>query len=325
MMSSSPPTQARTGLALLLSFVAAQAVRDVYLRHLFGNLGLFEVAFVAFGTAAVVFGLGLLLFARHQIRLLRAAWRSVIVVNVTTLVAWVSYLASLRLVEPAAVNLAFTGIAPAAVAIWGLVGLTSGARAKTARLQGSLHWALVGIVSALAIIVSTGRSGFARLDPLTGLAGVALAAFSGIVITAETIVSKRMNEIGISALSIVGVRFSLVTAVAAAMVIRTPGGLAELSPGAIAQQSFIFLLVLVGPIYLAQAGLKLTNPLLSSVVSATGPIVTLALQSTVGIVALSPAMLIVTGLYAVVVIAAALTATVGSRASTADGRAVHPA
>lgn len=100
----------RIGVAALLGFVAAQAFRDVYLRHLFGNLGLFDVALVAFGTVAAVFGCGLAIFGGRQIRLLRTAWWQVIAVNVTTLVAWLSYFGSLRLVEPAAVNLAFPAL-----------------------------------------------------------------------------------------------------------------------------------------------------------------------------------------------------------------------
>jgi hypothetical protein len=158
----------------------------------------------------------------------------------------------------------------------------------------------------LGVIVSTGRSGFASVDPLMGLAGVALAAFAGVAITAETIISKRMNEIGISALSIVSVRFSLVTALAAVMVARAPAAYAGLSGKAIGAQSLVFLVTLVGPIYLAQAGLKLTTPLISAVILAIGPITTLALQSTTGAVRLSRAMLAITALYATVSIMAAV-------------------
>lgn len=304
------------GVVSLLGFVLAQAVRDVYLRHLFGNLGLFEVALVAFGTVVAVFGFGLVAFGRRQIHLLRSAWRELLAVNLTTLVAWLSYFGSLRLVEPAAVNLAFSGIAPAAVAFWGVLGLRSGADARAGRLEAALHWALVAAVLALAAIVSSGHSGFARLDPMAGLAGVALAGFAGIVIAAESIISKRMNELGVSALAIVSVRFSLVTAVAALMVARAPGALLRLSAATIAEEALVFLLILVGPIYLGQVGLKLTDPLLSNVIAAIGPITTLALQSTLGVVPLSAAMLIVTALYAIVAIAAAV---VGAFASKPEG------
>lgn len=309
----------RAGVALLLCFVATQAIRDVHLRFLFGNLGLFETALIAFGTAATVFGLGFLLLGRHQVRMLTAAWREVIAVNVTTLLAWMSYFGSLRLVEPAAVNLAFSGIAPVAIAVLGMFGLTSGGSDRTGRVETLLHWTLFATIVLLAVIVSTGQSGFARLDPAIGLAGVALATFAGIAISAETIISKRMNEAGIAALSIVGVRFSLVTAVAAAMVIRAHGFNADLSIGAVARQSLIFLVILIGPIYLAQAGLKLTTPVLSSVILAIGPIATLALQSTVGGVTLSPAMLALTVLYAIIAITAAAISSADVSRARLDG------
>jgi hypothetical protein len=54
--------------------------------------------------------------------------------------------------------------------------------------------------------------------------------------------------------------------------------------------------------------------LLSGIALAVGPITTLGLQYTVGLVPLSPAMFIVTALYAVVAIAAAVTGAVGFRA-----------
>ncbi len=308
--------QSRAGMVLLLGFVAAQAVRDVYLRHLFGHLGLFEVALIAFGTAMLSFGLGVALFARHQVQLLRVSWRYVIAVNVTTLVAWLSYFGSLRLVEPAAVNLAFSGVAPAAVAGWGLLGLRSAVRSVPGRVETLLHWGLLAVIGLLGTVVSTGRSGFPQLDPTTGLAGIALAAFAGVIITAETIISKRMNEAGISALSIVGVRFSLVTAVAAVMVAHEPANIAALPAAAIFQQCLVFLLVLVGPIYLGQAGLKLTNPLISSVVNAIGPVTTLALQAITGLVAFSPAMLIITTLYAIISLAAVTASVIGPTSIT---------
>jgi hypothetical protein len=299
--------QLRAGFASLAGFVAAQAIRDVYLRHLFGGLGVFEVALVAFGTITLVLGPGLILFGSRQMRLLRVAWKDAIAVNVTTVVAWMSYFGSLRMLEPAAVNLAFAGVAPAGVAIWRLMGLTSREHSGSSRLEAALHWSLLGIVAALAAVVSSGQSGVSGLRPAIGLAGVALAGFSGIVIAGETILSKRMNEAGISALSILSVRFSLVTAVAAVMVARTPAAFAGLSPGAIIEQSLIFLVILVGPLYLGQVGLKLTNPLLSVLIGAVGPIATLALQSIAGVVPLSPAMLVVTALYAMASVAAAAT------------------
>lgn len=301
-------SQARAGILLLLAFVGAQAFRDVHLGHLFGQLGLFEVALLAFGSAALLFGALLLLFDRAQLRLLAIHWRLVLAVNVTTMAAWTSYFGALRLVEPAAANLAFSGVAPMAVAWLGAAGLASGARQARSAGERWLHRGLLATVILLAIIVSSGLSGFARLESHAGFAGVALAAFAGIAITAETIFAKQMNQQGISALAIVGVRFLLVTGLAAAMVAAMPTPYAGMSEADVSQQAFVFLLILIGPIYLAQAGLALTTPLLSGVILSVGPVATLALQSLVADIDLSLAMFGVTVLYSAVAIAAALLA-----------------
>jgi hypothetical protein len=101
-----------------------------------------------------------------------------------------SYFGSLRLVDPAAVNLAFSGVAPVAVAVLGMFGLTSGGSDGMRRLETLLHWALFATVVLLAVIVSTGQSGFPRLDPAIGLAGVTLAAFAGVAISITATVSS---------------------------------------------------------------------------------------------------------------------------------------
>lgn len=296
----------RAGLLLLLGFVITQAIRDVHLGHLFGDLGLFEAAFLAFGTAAIVFGIGLFLFRRAQIGLLAANWRGVLALNVTTMLAWMSFFGSLRLVEPAAANLAFSGVAPMSVTLLGTVGLMSGGEQRPSKVERWLHWLLVCIVVSLALIVSTGQSGIAGLNPLTGLAGVALAAFAGLSITAESIYAKRMNLVGISPLAIVGVRFVVVTVFTGIMVAQIATPYASMSGTEMASQALIFLAILIGPIYLAQAGLALTTPLVSGVILSIGPVATLALQSTAGGLTLAPAMLAITLLYSAVSIVAAI-------------------
>jgi drug/metabolite transporter (DMT)-like permease len=297
------------GVAFLLGFVATQAIRDVYLGHLFGGLGLFEVALLAFGTAAGVFGVALLLFRRHQIDLLVKYWRVVIALNVTTALAWMSYFGALRLVEPAAANLAFSGIAPISVAALSAIGFSSGGERVPSRAERGLHWALFATVVSLGLIVSVGLSGLPRLDPVTGLAGVVLATTAGFVITVESIYAKRMNVAGIMPLTIVGVRFLLVTCISGVMVSQSPTPFEGLSGGTVASYALVFLGILIGPVYLAQAGLSLTSPLVSSVILSIGPVVTLILQSTAGGLSVAPAMLAVTVGYAISSVVAARLAT----------------
>lgn len=296
----------KLGIALVLGFVLSQAIRDVHLGHLFGTLGLFEAALLAFGTAAVVFGASLAAFRPDQISLLVANWKTVLILNITTTIAWMAYFGSLRFVEPAAANLAFAGIAPVAVAIFAALGLTTVDEKAIGSLERLIHGALLAIVCMLALIVSTGYSGFANLDPIIGLVGVGLACLAGLSITAETIFAKRMNQVGVSPLAIVGTRFVMVTIFAGVMLMQTETPYAGYTLLDMSRQAIVFLAILIGPIYLAQAGLARTTPLISGAILAVGPVATLALQSLAGGIELAPAMLLVTVLYALVAVAAAL-------------------
>lgn len=288
------------GIASLLGFVASQAVRDVYLGHLFGDLGLFEVASLTFGTAAVVFGLFLVVTRPEQIALLARGWRIVLLLNVTTAAAWLSYFEALRIGQPAAVNLAFSGVAPVAVTLFRMAGLRNTGEYRTGLLAHLVHLALVGTVATLAIVA----------DPTA----IALAALAGIAITAETILAKRMNDEGVTALAIVGTRFLLVTAIAVVMLGRSPAPFAGMSASDIAWQAAIFLAILILPIYLAQAGIALTSPMLAGVICALGPVATLGLQSVTSATKLTPEMLTITLAYtALAIVAAGLAASGQSR------------
>ena len=101
----------RFGVTLLLAFLVTTSLRDVYVSGVFGQFGFFEVALAAFGTATACF-LGVIAICKPaQLCTLRLAWRDVVVVNVTTAVAWLSYFASLTFVEPSVTNTVYSGIA----------------------------------------------------------------------------------------------------------------------------------------------------------------------------------------------------------------------
>lgn len=291
MAPGKPQHLSQLGIVSLLGFVGTQAVRDVYLGQLFGDLGLFEVAALAFGSAALVFGAFLLIARPAQLGLLARGWRTVLLLNATTAAAWLSYFEALRITQPAAVNLAFCGIAPMAVTVLARFGLRSMGEHRIGRAEHGLHLGLLGTVAALLFVA----------DPV----GIALAAFAGVAITAETILAKRMNEGGVSPLAIVGSRFLLVTAIAGTMLTGVESPYAGMDAAALAMQATIFLVILIGPIYLAQAGVALTSPMVAGVLCALGPVATLALQSAASDVVLTPAMLALTVIYTGLAMAAA--------------------
>lgn len=304
-MNLSDTATVRVGMFCLWGFVLSQSVRDVYLGELFGSLGLYEIALLAFGTAALVFGANLLAFRRQELGLMMSKWYYVVALNLTTMVSWLCYFRALSLIEPAAVNLAFCGVAPAAVLIFRMFGFTSQGEHMTGSVERMLHFALLGTVLALFFVVWVGASGAGQVGLLTALAGVGLAALSGFSITAETIFAKRMNLMGVSPSAIVGVRFLMVAGISATMLLAGEGAYAEMSAMEISGQALIFLVIIIAPIYLVQAGVALTTPLTTGVICSLGPVATLILQSAVGAVELSQAMIIVIGTYTVIALAAA--------------------
>jgi drug/metabolite transporter (DMT)-like permease len=290
--------QANIGLACLLFFVIGQAVRDTWLGHLFDTQGIFEVAVVGFGTAVALFVTLMLVAARSQLSLLVRHYRLVLAVNLTTAAAWLSYFGALSRVEPTAANLVLSGIAPLSVGVLARLGLRASDIAPVARSEQALHAGIGVCLILLAWVVVSEHSSLPGLAPVRGALGVCLAAASGFIITAESVLAKQMNERGISALAIVGVRFALIALIALVVTTRGPNTLTPLSITQIAALIGMFAAVLILPIYLAQLGLQLTSPLTSGVVLSFGPAAVLALQASRGRALPSGWMFVVVAAYA---------------------------
>jgi drug/metabolite transporter (DMT)-like permease len=290
----------RLGVALLMGFLVCTSLRDVGLSAVFGRYGFFEVALAGFGTATGCFLTLAMVFAPAQLRTLRLAWRQVLLVNVTTAIAWLSYFASLRLLEPSVTNMVYSGIAPLTVISFAAWGFKARSEERVGAAERAAHLALAGTLGVVGWIVLSRHSGIADLSLRNGALGLALAAASGISITAETIVAKRMNEAGVSPAAVLGVRFVFVTLIAAACVGLEGESIWQTAPAELGYLAVAALLLIAAPIYLVQAGLAYTSPMTTGVVLSLGPAFVLAAQLLGGNIATSPYVLSAVGLYCAV-------------------------
>jgi drug/metabolite transporter (DMT)-like permease len=290
----------RLGVALLVTFLVCTSLRDIGLSAVFASYGFFEVAMAAFGTATVCFLALVLAFAPVQLRTLRLAWRQVLLVNLTTAIAWLSYFGSLRFVEPSVTNTVYSGIAPLAVMSFAAWGFKARSEERVGSAERAAHLALAGTLGVLGWTVLSGHSGIADLSLHDGAFGLALAAASGISITAETIVAKRMNEAGVFPAAVLGVRFVFVTLIAACCVGLQGGSFWHTAPAELGYLAIAALLLIAAPIYLVQAGLAYTSPMTTSVVLSLGPAFVLAAQVLAGNIVTSPYVLSVVALYCAV-------------------------
>jgi drug/metabolite transporter (DMT)-like permease len=286
------------GMVLLITFLVSTSLRDVYLGSVFGKFGFFEVAFIAFGTATGCFLALIAARGPGPLQMLRSAWRDVLLVNVTTAVAWLSYFGSLRLVEPSVTNTVFSGVAPLMVMLFGACGFKARADGRPGRPESAAHVGLLGALVLLCWVVVSGRSGLAELSLRDGVTGLTLAAVSGTAITAETVVAKRMNEAGISPAAVLGARFCLVTLIAAGFVVFDGAAIWRETPASLGYLAAAALLLIVVPIYLVQAGLAHTSPMTTNVVLSLGPVFVFAAQALAGQTATSPHVLAAIAVYA---------------------------
>jgi drug/metabolite transporter (DMT)-like permease len=287
------------GVLLLSIFIIAAALRDVFLNHVFASLGPFQFAFAAFSTATVCFMTLVLIRAPQELLALRTVWREAIGVNVTSAVAWLAYLGALKRVEPSVVNTIFAGVAPLTVTLLTMLGL--GTAASNASRPAE-HVAHIGLVGALIFVVWLTLSGHGTPGraPFPNLAvGVVLAVISGIVITAESVIAKRMNEAGISAGAVVAIRFILITAIAASYLALTETGTPGQGLTSMAALIIAALLLIVVPIYMVQLALARTSPMMTNVILALQPVAVFVAQSSIWRHTPTPYMLGAVGLYAV--------------------------
>ena len=218
---------------------------------------------------------------RVQLLALRSVWPEALAVNVTSAVAWLAYFGALKRVEPSVVNTIFSGISPLAVTLLALVGLRSAINEKSRPAEHAAHVGLVATLAFTVWVVLSGHAAPIHLPIHEIQLGLALAAISGIVISAETVIAKRMNDAGIAADTVVAVRFVLISIIAAIYVVCTNGSSARHDVTSLLLMVFAALLLIVVPIYLVQAAIAHTSPMTTNVILALQPVLVFVAQSSV--------------------------------------------
>ncbi len=265
------------GPALILAFVLSQALRDVYLAHVFRSVDVFATIVAAFLPMALAFGaLGLWRDRAGMLRL-RKHWRVVVAMNVTTALAWTSYFFGLKALQPSVVNALHSGMGPLTVVGLGLAGLRIAGQDKWSRLEGLCYAGLGASLAFLWFVVLDGRSGRLDFTLSAALFGLCALIVSGVSITLSHLLAKRLNESGIGANAVTAVRYLLIVAMAmTALSLGRPTGLA--GPLDWASLALLAAPLIALPLYALQVGISLTPALTAQVLRALGPVVVFALE-----------------------------------------------
>lgn len=265
-MRSGASPQVTRGVTMLLLFAVFSALVDVYAGNQLQKISPISVAAISF-TLCAVFFLGLDAARRGSAAFtsLRTHRRDVIAINISTAVTWLSLLYALKYLEPAIVNVVGLAVGPVFTVLLGPL-LRRGSSLLAAEVAVS-----VGICGFIAVLVwasVTGRSGMGDVGPGAATVGIALTLICGLASTANVIYSKRLSDAGQSPQAVLAVRFFLMMVVTWAMVAfdDNPQLVEAALPG------LVIAVIGVGlPMYLIQVGIKHTEPITASLITALSP------------------------------------------------------
>jgi drug/metabolite transporter (DMT)-like permease len=255
------------GVIPLLLFAVLSAAVDVYAGNQLQELSPLGVAAISF-TLTAVFFLGGLIARRGAAAAflpLRTHRYDVIAINVSTAVTWLSMLYALKYLEPAVVNVVGLAIGPVFTVLLGPL-----LRRRSSVLVSEIAVSL-GICVFIAVLVwgsVTGRSGVGQVGAGAAVLGVVLTLICGLASTANVIYSKRLSEAGQSPEAVLAIRFFLMIAVTWIMVAtsESSGLAAAFLPAAV-----IAVIGVALPMYLIQVGIKHTEPITASLLTALSP------------------------------------------------------
>lgn len=262
------------GFACVAAFVVVAALRDVYFAATFQAHSPLHVTVLAFTLGTLAF-LPVALVRRQPLRELRRWPWEVVGVNATSAIAWIAYFYALKHLEPALVQTLWAGVGPLAI-IW--LEAAGVVLARPAPVGPAERWFHRGILVALVLATLVAITGRSAGPGRPGL-GVVLALLSGIGISINVLLCKRLNERQVGPATILAVRFVGAVMVAATMAVAIGDtALGGWSVGTLGVVALAALLLIVAPIYINQVGIALAPPLTARAVIALGPALVFALQ-----------------------------------------------
>ncbi len=312
-----------TGFLFSIAFVCLASVRDVYLGALFQRVAPLLVAMVAFAICTLTLLPIAMRYSHASLVILRRQWRGLLWVNVTSAMAWLTFFAALRLIEPSLVQILYSGIGPLSV-VWIDRHLTSVMPAVSLTpAERPIYAALFASLIFSAFVALAGLSGTGA-QPIGWTAlGVLCAAFGGISISINTMQCRKLNDAGVRPGALLSLRFPGIVLCAAILLSLAPSDLPEFSPR-VGVLLAIASLIIVFPSYVNQVGISLASPLTVRVVLATGPVLIFCFQLIEGRLSASPYSLTAATLYAAVAISAGLARQRAIRYITTTDRKTSP-
>lgn len=261
----------RQGIVLVLAYVAISSANAVFLSSILSDGNIFAVLLCVFCLVTVFFWANLLAVGGFKSNWReRAVWRDLIWINFTTAGCWFSFFFAIKSIEPALTSVIGNAVMPLTTIVISVVMLRALPK-STGEVTAAA--ALLACMLATGWVVFYGRTGQEQSAPLAGFVASMLC---GIFVSLNTVVSKRLNSRGVTAVEILSTRFFLLLVLAALFTNW------DQFPGIVDQHyAHILLVAVLGnlvPLFCLQAGIARIRPVVTSFLIGLSPLVYLAFQ-----------------------------------------------
>jgi len=274
------------GMIWALAFVVLESIQFVFFGNVFQRMNSFLFGAIVFAISITAFIGWAVVYRPQELRRALAQPRLLWGINLTATLAWIAFLGSVQLIEPAVAYTIGSGVMP--ITAW--VAYRLNQPEGEALRNSAEHAGIIVIFAAilfLGVITLLGFAGFARGGWPTALLGVAFAIADGVFFTWLLMLCQRLSKHGVGAGAVFGLRFPLYILVSAGLFAAGSG--IEHQSG-VSESMWILtlgLILVVPPLYALQKAVEMVPTLTLSAITATGPFIIFMLQIFEGRVAQS--------------------------------------
>jgi drug/metabolite transporter (DMT)-like permease len=189
-------------------------------------------------------------------------------------VSWITYFYSLKYLDPALALMVSVGVGPITA---DLAERRDHAPVGGRNIERTLHLCIVACIGVGVLMRIVDPS--STKDPGTVLLGAWMGLVSGVTLAIYRISCKRLNDKGVAAGTILGVRSPVIAFAATAVAWATSDtDVGAWSATSLATVSAACIALIVIPIYVNQVGVALASPITAGVATALQPTLLLGMQ-----------------------------------------------
>ncbi|MBT4889054.1 MAG: hypothetical protein HON65_05835 [Rhodospirillales bacterium] len=303
------------GVIWAFAFVFLESFQAVFFGGLFQSLSPYLFGFLVFGITSLGFVGWTALKKPQHIKNALNNPRPLIAINIAATIAVMSYLVSIKLIEPAIAYCISAGAMPITTYVLFRLGVREGEGMRN-RFEAAGNALLFCGIVYLAGITITGSSGFVREGAWEiALIGVLLAVLDGVLFTWVLVYGQRLDKVGVGPDAVFGLRFMFYICAAGGLALTDPAPAGQYEFSELSMLVLIGLLLTIPPLYALQRAIALISTLTISAFTSLGPFIIFALQMMEGRVEYSTQTLIGLIIYS----AGAMIASIGAYKAATNG------